>query len=82
MYSENPGRLISVYNSSDHPIMELLENSNKLEKTISKLENIPGLNKITNLLENKSKRKLEQASDAVEKGIDKYADLKDFKNNE
>ncbi|CAM4116712.1 MULTISPECIES: hypothetical protein [Flavobacterium] len=75
MYSENPGKLISDYNNSDHPIMELLENSNKLNRTISKLENIPGLNKVANLLEKKSDKKLEQATDAIEKGLDKAIGL-------
>lgn len=75
MYSENPGKLISDYNNSDHPIMELLENSNKLNKTISKLENIPGLNKVTTLLEKKSEKKLEQATEAIERGLDKSIGL-------
>ncbi|WP_100677604.1 coiled-coil domain-containing protein [Avrilella dinanensis] len=71
MYSENPGKLISDYNSSDHPIMELLENSNKLEKTISKLEKVPGMQKVATLLEKKSEKKLEQATELVEKSIDR-----------
>jgi hypothetical protein len=71
MYSENPGKLISDYNKTDHPIMELLENSNKLEATVQKLENIPGLSKLSKLLEAKSKKKLEQVANKVEKGIDK-----------
>ncbi|HRB71188.1 MAG TPA: hypothetical protein PK776_05005 [Flavobacterium sp.] len=79
MYSENPGKLISDYNNSDHPIMELLENSNKLDKTISKLENIPGLNKVANLLEKKSEKKLGQVADAVERGLDAAIGLKDEK---
>lgn len=71
MYSENPGKLISDYNKTDHPIMELLENSNKLETTVQKLENIPGLSKISKLLESKSKKKLEKVANNVENGIDK-----------
>lgn len=75
MYSENPGKLISDYNSSDHPIMELLENSNKLEKTISKLEKIPGLHKLTDILEKKSVKKLEQATNIIEKNLDRIVGL-------
>ncbi|RZK01772.1 MAG: hypothetical protein EOO46_19290 [Flavobacterium sp.] len=71
MYSENPGKLISDYNSSDHPIMQLLENSNKLEKTISKLEKIPGMQKIVSLLEKKSAERFEQTTELVEKNIDR-----------
>ncbi|CDN76088.1 hypothetical protein [Elizabethkingia anophelis] len=71
MYSENPGKLISDYNSSDHPVMELLENSNKLEKTITKLEKIPGMHKVAELLEKKSEKKIEQATDIIEKNLDR-----------
>lgn len=71
MYSENPGKLISDYNKSDHPIMELLENSNKLDKTIQKVQKYPGLNKVTEIIEKKSERKISQVTDAIERTIDK-----------
>jgi hypothetical protein len=77
MYSENPGKLISDYNKTDHPIMELLENTNKLEATVQKLENIPGLSKLSKLLATKSKKKLEQVANNVEKGIDKAIAMND-----
>lgn len=77
MYSENPGKLISDYNKTDHPIMELLENTNKLETTVQKLENIPGLGKLSKLLATKSKKKLEQVANNVEKGIDKAIAMND-----
>lgn len=79
MYSENPGKLISDYNKTDHPIMELLENTNKLETTVQKLENIPGLSKLSKLLATKSKKKLEQVTDNVEKGLDKALAINDNK---
>lgn len=71
MYSENPGKLISDYNKSDHPIMELLENSNKLDKAILKVQKIPGLNKVADIIEKKSKRKISQVTDSIERTIDK-----------
>lgn len=71
MYSENPGKLISDYNKSDHPIMELLENSNKLDKTILKVQKIPGLNKMAEMIEKKSERKINQVADGIERTIDK-----------
>ena len=76
MYSENPGKLISDYNSSDHPIMQLLEESHKLEKTISKLEKIPGMQKVVSILEKKSAEKLEQTTELVEKNIDRVLTVK------
>ncbi|MFA5557595.1 MAG: hypothetical protein WDA29_10935 [Flavobacteriaceae bacterium] len=71
MYSENPGKLISDYNKSDHPIMELLENSNKLDKTILKVQKFPGLNKVAEIIEKKSERKFNQVADGIERTIDK-----------
>ena len=82
MYSENPGKLISDYNSSDHPIMELLENSNKLEKTISKLEKIPGLHKLADILEKKSEKKLEQATNIIERNLDRVVGLNGIDKND
>lgn len=82
MYSENPGKLISDYNKTDHPIMELLENSNKLETTVQKLENIPGLSKIYKFLEKKSKKKVDEIAEKVEKGIDKVLASNDQEQSE
>lgn len=82
MYSENPGKLISDYNTSDHPIMELLENSNKLEKTISKLEKIPGLHKLADILEKKSEKKLEQATNIIERNLDRVLSLNEIDKND
>ena len=71
MYSENPGKLISDYNKSDHPIMELLENSNKLDKAILKIQKFPGLNKVAEIIGKKSERKIVEATDAIERTLDK-----------
>lgn len=82
MYSENPGKLISDYNKSDHPIMELLENSNKLDKTIQKVQKIPGLNKVAEIIEKKSERKIVQATDAIERTLDKKLALAEVEGDE
>ena len=57
--SENPGKLISNYEASDHPVMEALEQSYKFQIAIDRLEGIPGLGKVAAILETKAKRKLE-----------------------
>ncbi|EKT3957826.1 hypothetical protein JE957_001646 [Flavobacterium psychrophilum] len=75
MYSENPGKLISNYDTSDHPIMELLENTNRLENSIEKLNKIPGMEKLVNLLEKKAKEKMTQTTGKIEKGLDKVLAL-------
>jgi hypothetical protein len=82
MYSENPGKLISDYNKSDHPIMELLENSNKLDKTIQKVQRFPGLNKVAEIIEKKSERKIVQATEAIERTLDKKLSLAEVENDD
>lgn len=82
MYSENPGKLISDYNKSDHPIMELLENSNKLDKTIQKLQKFPGLNKVAEIIEKKSESKIVQVTDAIERTLDKKLSLTEVENDD
>ncbi|HEY0262747.1 MAG TPA: hypothetical protein VGB95_06950 [Chitinophagales bacterium] len=75
MYSQNPGRLISDYNNSDHPLMELLETANKLENSVGKIDKIPGMRKIAKILERKATDKIIQATERVERSIDKALDL-------
>ncbi|QYS85949.1 hypothetical protein JJC03_12970 [Flavobacterium oreochromis] len=75
MYSENPGKLISNYDSSDHPVMELLENSHRLENSVEKLNKIPGMSRLSNFLERKSSQKINQTIEKVEKGLDRVIGL-------
>ncbi|MCE9550812.1 MAG: hypothetical protein K8R50_07385 [Betaproteobacteria bacterium] len=58
--SENPGKLISNYNKSDHPLMDALDKSVKLTNAIEHLSKIPGMSKLVNVLDNKSKLTLEK----------------------
>lgn len=67
--SENPGKLISNYEASDHPIMEALEQSYKFQIAIDRLEGIPGLGKVAAILETKAKRKLEAKKEVLEKAL-------------
>jgi len=67
--SENPGKLISNYEASDHPIMEALEQSYKFQIAIDRLEGIPGLGKVAAILETKAKRKLDAKKDVLEKAL-------------
>ncbi|MNR17575.1 hypothetical protein D3C85_1342460 [compost metagenome] len=67
--SENPGKLISNYEASDHPIMEALEQSYKFQLAIDRLEGIPGLGKVAAILESKSKKKIENRKEVIEKAL-------------
>jgi hypothetical protein len=53
--SENPGKLISDYNKSDHPLMDALEKSVKLATAFEKLGRIPGFSKLAKVMDKKSK---------------------------
>lgn len=68
--SENPGKLISDYNKSDHPLMDALEKSTKLSKAVDKLENIPGLGKLSKLLASKSKKIIKEQADDIEDALE------------
>ncbi len=67
--SENPGKLISNYETSDHPIMEALEQSYKLQIAFEKLDGIPGLGKVAALLEKSAKKKLVEKAEKIEKAL-------------
>lgn len=67
--SENPGKLISNYEASDHPVMEALEQSYKFQLAIDKLEGIPGLGKVAAILEAKSKKKLEEKAETINRAL-------------
>ena len=72
--SENPGKLISNYESSDHPVMEALEQSYKFQLAIDKLEGIPGLGKVAAILESNSKKKLYEKGQKIEEALSKTED--------
>lgn len=77
VYSENPGKLISNYETSDHPIMEVLEQSYKLESTVEKLRKVPGLDKISKIIESKSDKILRETDEVVEEGFKTMKKLDD-----
>lgn len=68
--SENPGKLITNYDKSDHPLMEALENSSKLSYSVEALSRLPGFSSIAGKLSEKSEKILESQKKKVEVGID------------
>lgn len=67
--SENPGKLISDYNKSDHPLMDALDKSIKLTNAITKLSKIPGFSKLVSTLEKKSQEMLKKEAQKAEAGL-------------
>lgn len=72
--SENPGKLISDYNKSDHPLMDALDKSVKLAAAFEKLEKIPGLAKLANKMNQKSKAIISDEDEKAKRGIDAIDD--------
>lgn len=67
--SENPGRLISDYNSSDNPITDVLDRSVALSESLEKLTTVPGFGKIVTKLNQKNAKKVQELEKAVEENI-------------
>lgn len=72
--SENPGKLISNYKSSDHPLMEVLDQTSRLQNSIETLEKIPGMGRIVKYLDDKKLRVLEKTDKEVNKILDNTVD--------
>lgn len=67
--NENPGKLISDYNKSDHPLMDALDKSSKLSDAVNKLAKIPGFSSITKKLNDQANRMVETQEKKVEHGL-------------
>lgn len=67
--SENPGKLITDYNKSDHPLMDALENSAKLSDSMEALSKIPGFSAISRKLSETADRILKAENQKVENGL-------------
>lgn len=67
--AENPGKLITNYQKSDHPLMEALENSAKLSQSVDALAKIPGFSSIAKKLSVKSDELLRQQQRNVDVGL-------------
>jgi archaellum component FlaC len=67
--AENPGKLITDYNKSDHPLMEALENSTKLADSIRKLSKIPGFAAVAKKMTEKNEATLKEHDDKIKEGL-------------
>lgn len=67
--SENPGKLISNYEASDHPIMEALEQSYKFQIAMDRLEGVPGIGKIVARMQKNAKAKLNEKEEMIEQAL-------------
>lgn len=67
--AENPGKLITNYQKSDHPLMEALETSAKLSDAVDALSKIPGFSSIAKRLSAKSDELLRAQENKVDFGL-------------
>lgn len=73
--SENPGKLITDYNKSDHPLMEALENSAKLSDSMEALAKIPGFSAISKSVTARVESALSKEAAKVEEGLETMTKL-------
>lgn len=67
--AENPGKLITDYNKSDHPLMDALEKSGKLSDSLEALSKIPGLSALAKKISDKGATSLQLQEKRVEAGL-------------
>lgn len=68
--SENPGKLISDYNKSDHPLMDALDKSSQMADAVSKLTKIPGFSRMAKHLEAKANQALAEEEKKVSAALE------------
>lgn len=67
--AENPGKLISDYNSADHPVMDAIEKSAKLTDALERIARIPGFAPVAKRLAEKAEEVLDKNTKKVENGL-------------
>ncbi|MGS0689718.1 hypothetical protein [Shewanella sp. 30m-9] len=68
--SENPGKLISDYNKSDHPLMDALDKSSQMADAVVKLAKIPGFSRMARHLDEKANKVLADEENKIAGAID------------
>lgn len=75
MSTENPGKLISDYKNSDHPVLEVLRQQTKLEQALSKAKDFPGIGKLNDLVANNKLKEIGEKTEQLEKAIEEASKL-------
>ncbi|WP_349920027.1 hypothetical protein [Aeromonas veronii] len=63
--TENPGKLISNYDKSDHPLMDALDKSAQLADAVTKLSKIPGFSAIAKKLDDQANQIVADKTDKI-----------------
>jgi hypothetical protein len=73
--TENPGKLISDYKNTDHPISEILNHQSKLDEAIEKAKGFPGIKSLANIFEESKIKQLESKKEQIEKLVKDAKDI-------
>lgn len=75
MSTENPGKLISDYKNTDHPVLEVLKQQSKLEQALSKAKDFPGVSKLNDLVSSSKLKAIEKKKEQIEKLVEDVKDI-------
>lgn len=75
--AENPGKLITDYNKSDHPLYQVLDKSKELTEMLEKVSLLPGVDKILTVVHERRRRDIAKVSDGIESNEEIERDLAD-----
>lgn len=64
--SENPGKLISDYDKSDHPLYDALDKGIAFSETLEKISFIPGISKIITSVQKRTQKRIEGLADGLD----------------
>lgn len=64
--SENPGKLISDYDKSDHPLYDALDKGIAFSETLEKISFIPGISKIITSVQKRTQKRMESLADGLD----------------
>lgn len=73
--TENPGKLISNYDKSDHPLMDALDKSAQLADAVTKLSKIPGFSAIAKKLDDQANQIVADKSDKINAVLNSDVDV-------
>ena len=64
--AENPGKLISDYDKSDHPLYEALDKGLAFSETLEKISFIPGIDKIISRVQKRTQKRFDNLAESLE----------------
>ncbi|MCC2525076.1 hypothetical protein [Vibrio coralliilyticus] len=80
--SENPGKLISDYNNSDHPILDAIDKSSKLSEALNKLENVPLISPLLKHISAREQAKIAKSVEDIETVLETEIDNSEAEDKE